>query len=78
MFPGGEFHYPFTFFESSDDIIFVPASFYDEFLCRVVESGSSDSVVPLPYPFSDKRGVCFEGIFVEVVEDKEVHGVSGE
>ena len=42
-----------------------------------MESGFDDAVVPVPDVFSHQRGVGLHGIFVEVVQDEDVDGISG-
>ena len=43
-----------------------------------MEAGFDDAVVPLPDIFADQGGVGFQGVFIEVVENKDIDGVSGE
>ena len=64
--------------ERADQVLFVPAGEDDQLTRSVVHAGADHRRIPLPAVGADERRIGFEGVLVEVVEDKTIDAVARE
>ena len=64
--------------ERADQVLFVPAGEDDQLARSVVHAGADHRRIPLPAVGADERRIGFEGVLVEVVEDKTIDAVARE
>ena len=64
--------------ERADQVLFVPAGEDDQLTRSIVHAGADHRRIPLPAVGADERRIGFEGVLVEVVEDKTIDAVARE
>ena len=68
----------FTGQQFADEVLLVPARENDQFARGVVHPCADHRRIPLPAVGADERRIGFEGVLVEVVEDKTIDAVARE